>query len=246
MNYYKRHIGDYSKDTRWITTYQHGVYALLLDWYYSNERAIPLEIAYRIVSARSGPERRAVDEVLTSFFDLSKAPGFAHNKRADVDLSKYKVKSEANSLIAQERECTKRARNVEQNEGGSCSSGEPSHKPLATSHKRAKAFTSPSGDSCPHDEIITAYHEALPGNPRIKAWTGVRQSNLRARWREDEKRQSLEYWNRLFSHVAASPFLTGRVSGNDGRSFLPGLDWIVKPENFAKIIEGRYHDRGNP
>ena len=29
----------------------------------------------------------------------------------------------------------------------------------------------------------------------------------------------------------------------DGRPFLPGLDWLVMPKNFAKVIEGRYHDR---
>lgn len=233
MNYYKRHLGDYAKDTGWLSTYQHGAYVLFLDWYYSNEKPIPLELAYRIVKARSGPERKAVDEVLLAFFDLNKEPGFAHNKRADLDIAKYEVKSEVNSLIAQERESTKRARNV----GEACSVGEPSHKPLATSHKRATA-----GDACPHAEIIALYHELLPANPRIKSWAGTRESNLRARWREDAKRQSLDYWRRFFSHVAASPFLTGKVEGRNGRVFLPGLDWLVKPDNFAKVIENRYHD----
>jgi hypothetical protein len=87
------------------------------------------------------------------------------------------------------------------------------------------------------------YHELLPANPRIKSWTGARQANLRTRWREDEKRQSLDYWRRFFSHVAASPFLTGQIEGQGGRAFLPGLDWLVKPDNFAKVIENRYHDR---
>jgi uncharacterized protein YdaU (DUF1376 family) len=234
MNYYQRHLGDYAKDTGWLTTYQHGVYALLLDWYYANEKPIPLELAYRIVKARSGPERKATDEVLLAFFDLNKAPGFGHNKHADIAIAKYRVKSEVNSLIAQERESTKRARSVAQ----SCDSGEPSHKPVTNSQERAKA-----GDACPHDEIIAMYHELLPANPRIKSWTGARQANLRTRWREDEKRQSLDYWRRFFSHVAASPFLTGQIEGQGGRAFLPGLDWLVKPDNFAKVIENRYHDR---
>jgi hypothetical protein len=99
-------------------------------------------------------------------------------------------------------------------------------------------------DGCPHAEIIGLYHEALPANPRIKAWTGKRQANLRTRWREDEKRQSLDYWKRFFSHVAGSPFLTGQRADRQGRPFLPGLDWLVMPENFAKVIEGRYHDKG--
>lgn len=103
----------------------------------------------------------------------------------------------------------------------------------------AKADTS----NCPHSDIIALYHELLPANPRIKVWDGARADSLRARWREDPKRQNLDYWRRYFAHVAASPFLTGKVEGQGGRPFLPGLDWLVKASNFAKVIEGRYHDR---
>ncbi len=108
----------------------------------------------------------------------------------------------------------------------------------ASSRSKAKA----GDDACPHSDILALYHELLPANPRIKTWTEQRQANLRTRWREDIKRQSLPYWRRFFTHVAASPFLTGRTPGTNGRPFLPGLDWLVKPENFAKVIEGRYHD----
>ena len=250
MNYYKRHIGDYARDTGWLTTYQHGVYVLLLDWYYSNERPIPLDLVYRIVKARSGPERRAVDEVIAAFFDVTKQPGFAHNKHADIEVAKYQAKRKANSLIAKERESTKRAKSV----ADSCEFGEPSHKPLANSHKEAneaKASLSPTGDvppadgvpACPHEAIVALYHEILPANPRIRVWDGARASQLRARWREDPKRQSLDYWRRFFEYIAQSPFLTGRTDGKNGRPFLPGLDWMVKAGNFAKIIEGRYHER---
>ncbi len=114
--------------------------------------------------------------------------------------------------------------------------------------KEAKASLSPAelGDhapACPHAEIVALYHEILPTNPGIKVWDGARADALRTRWREDRKRQSLDYWRRFFEHVAASPFLTGRVEGSNGRPFLPGLDWLVKSANFAKVIEGRYHER---
>ncbi len=96
---------------------------------------------------------------------------------------------------------------------------------------------------CPHGEIVALYHDLLPANPRIKVWDGDRAKALRTRWREDAKRQDLDYWRRFFAHVAASPFLTGQVEDRNGRPFLPGLDWLVKASNFAKVIEGRYHDR---
>lgn len=96
---------------------------------------------------------------------------------------------------------------------------------------------------CPHDEIIALYHELLPASPRVRQWTDTRRTHLRARWREDRKRQDLAYWRRFFVHVAASAFLTGQVCGQGGRPFFAALDWLVKPENFAKVIEGKYHDR---
>lgn len=96
--------------------------------------------------------------------------------------------------------------------------------------------------NCPHDEIIALYHDLLPTSPRIKVWDGDRAKALRTRWREDPKRQTLGYWRRLFGYVAQSPFLTGQREGRDGRAFTPGLDWLVKSANFAKVIEGRYHE----
>lgn len=112
--------------------------------------------------------------------------------------------------------------------------------------QEAIASLSPRGGDtpqCPQAEIVALYHELLPANPRMKVWDGARADALRARWREDAKRQSLDYWRRFFAHVAASPFLTGRVEDRSGRPFLPGLDWLVKSANFAKVIENRYHER---
>lgn len=100
----------------------------------------------------------------------------------------------------------------------------------------------PSGPPlCPHQDIIALYHEILPANPRIRDWTEARQEHLRARWKEDPERQNLDYWRRFFTVIATQcPFLTGQKTGRQGRTFLPGLEWMVKRENFTKIREGRY------
>lgn len=100
----------------------------------------------------------------------------------------------------------------------------------------------PVKPNCPHQEIINLYHTVLPSNPMIRDWTPARAELLRARWNEDSKRQNLEYWKSFFDYVAGSPFLTGKKTGKDGRAFAPGLDWLLKAENFAKVREGRYED----
>ena len=97
--------------------------------------------------------------------------------------------------------------------------------------------------NCPHQEVINLYHEILPNNPMIRDWTPARQALLKARWNEDSERQNLDYWRSFFEYVAKSSFLTGKTTGQNGRVFNPGLDWILKAENFAKVREGRYEDK---
>jgi uncharacterized protein YdaU (DUF1376 family) len=246
MNYYKRHIGDYAAKAGHLSPLEHGVYTLLMDAYYNREEAPTKAEAIRWARARTRDELAAVDSVLAEFF-IEEEGRFMQN-RIEEELSAYREVAETNRRIALKREATKRARTDHEacTERGqsvvpSCEKREPSHKPLAISHKEAKAM---QPDGCPHADIVALYHEILPANPRIKSWTGTRQANLRARWREDEKRQDLGYWRRFLSHVASSPFLTGQRADRNGRAFLPGLDWLVLPENFAKVIEGRYHDKG--
>jgi len=96
---------------------------------------------------------------------------------------------------------------------------------------------------CPHEEIIEAYHAALPACPRVRVWHEGRRRLLAARWREDEKRQSIKFWKSFFHYVSESDFLAGRTEGSGGRPpFVADLEWLVRPTNFAKVIEGRYHN----
>lgn len=237
MNYYEHHIGDYDKSTSHLTACEDGIYCRLLRRYYDTEAPLPpdLSAVQRLVRARTKEEKTAVKTVLTEFFSL--ADDGWHQIRCDEHIEKVREKSEKARRSAELRwqgQCERNANASETHDERNA----PKHQAPST-NVRAEA-----GDACPHDEILALYHELLPANPRIKAWTGARQANLRTRWREDDKRQSLDYWRRFFRHVAASPFLTGQRTGPDGRAFLPGLDWLVKPDNFAKVIENRYHDKG--
>lgn len=94
---------------------------------------------------------------------------------------------------------------------------------------------------CPHQEIITLFAEMLPSAIQPRSWDGARAAALKARWREDKKRQNLAYWRKLFGYISQSPFLMGKVHDAGKRPFEISLDWIVTASNFVKIIEGRYH-----
>lgn len=98
-------------------------------------------------------------------------------------------------------------------------------------------------DSCPHQQIIDAYHELLPTGRMVKDWSDARRTKLKARWREDAKRQSLDWWRKFFGYINASDFLTGRTSTPGRRPFEIDLEWIVTPANFVKIIEGKFENK---
>lgn len=114
--------------------------------------------------------------------------------------------------------------------------GDPS-APAAAANEPSKEVGEPP--PCPHQKIIDLYHEALPELRRVREWTKARQQYLQARWREEPERQSLDWWREFFAYLRRSEFLMGRTEN----PFRPDLEWIVRPSNFVKIIEGKYHER---
>lgn len=87
MNYYRRYSGDYLRDTARLSMLEHGAYCLLLDYYYSEEQPLPLDLAeiYTMVRAMTPADRKAVDKVLAKYFNLEH-DGY-HNNRADQEIA---------------------------------------------------------------------------------------------------------------------------------------------------------------
>lgn len=138
------------------------------------------------------------------------------------------------------------------------------------SHKRQKDITSPYGEestaeaddapskskgsslpNCPHHELLALWAEIMPEKrqPIASMWKGARAKNLAARWKQGfsilneqtgqplyhDTDSGIEWWGRFFRFLRRSDFLMR----DDSRFF--GLDWVAKNENFAKILEMKYH-----
>lgn len=51
------------------------------------------------------------------------------------------------------------------------------------------------------------------------------------------------WWESLFTEIAKSKFLTGKIQAKEGkRPFLADLDWATGPINLGKILAGNYDD----
>ena len=93
-------------------------------------------------------------------------------------------------------------------------------------------------ENCPIQKIIDLYHTNLPDLPEIKDLTQIK-SKISARWHDDKKRQSLEWWETFFDEdIKQSDFLMGKV-----KEFKANLDWISGPKNFSKILNGTYRNK---
>lgn len=108
MDYYKRYMGDYGRDTGRLSMLEHGAYTLLLDDYYSTREPLPadLEGLYRICRATTKPEQAAVGVVANKYFPVCE-DGKRHNGRADEEIAKWDAlsaqASEAGRAGAQKR-----------------------------------------------------------------------------------------------------------------------------------------------
>lgn len=113
--------------------------------------------------------------------------------------------------------------------------------------KDKRLNTTPKSSStippCPHQTIVSLYHEMLPELPKVTDWTTERQALLRARWVDKAERQNIEWWKGYFESVRKSAFLMGQTDPAPGRKlFRADLEWLVRKQNMVKVLEGKYTD----
>lgn len=249
MNFYKHYIGDFQRDTGHLSLTERGAYLCLMHHYYATEKPLPNDhqALCRIAGALTKPEQAAVMVAMRQFEATDS--GLTH-KRIEAELEKAGTRADTNRAIAVAREEARRVARMEHEScNESCTIREPNQTPDTRHQKEqepkqaAFAASSAAADSCPHSEIIAAYHEILPALARVRTWDADRQRLLRTRWREDKARQSIEWWRDYFAYVLSCPFLMGEVKARDGPPFMADLEWLIRPKNFRKVIEGKYENR---
>ena len=90
----------------------------------------------------------------------------------------------------------------------------------------------------PYQKVVDLWNQTTEGLPKVKALSNTRRTAINRIWSESNK--SLEQIEKAFRQVQSSDFLTGRSGGWTGC----GFDWVVKPANWLKIIEGNYQNKG--
>ena len=90
--------------------------------------------------------------------------------------------------------------------------------------------------------VTSAFSEYLGALPQPRDMTEKRRKMVRSIVKRGGRYSEHDFFAKFFEYVAKSDFLMGRGSKPwHGCCF----DWLLKPENFQKIIEGNYHGEGN-
>lgn len=92
-----------------------------------------------------------------------------------------------------------------------------------------------------YEKLKTCFNEELSKQnaiiPKLASVTDKRKHAINARVKEHGKEALLK----VIKKAAASAFLNGR----NNRSFIASFDWLVKPNNFIKVLEGNYDENIN-
>lgn len=85
----------------------------------------------------------------------------------------------------------------------------------------------------PYEKIMQLYNTICTSLPKIKIIDGQRRKAVAARWRTY---QSIEPFVDLFRKAEASTFMRG----DNDKGWTADFDWIIRPTNMAKVLEGKY------
>jgi uncharacterized protein YdaU (DUF1376 family) len=164
MHYYKRHIGDYAKDTSHLSLLEHGVYAVLMDWQYASEKPLPAgNVAiYRICRAVTAAEKRAVDSILEEFYPEKN--GQRWNNRTELEVFEFNTKSDKNADAANKR--WQKERNA--NASDARSDGNANDMPRARASTTQEPPTTTQEPETKSQQPAAAAH--IPSVAEVRTW----------------------------------------------------------------------------
>lgn len=91
---------------------------------------------------------------------------------------------------------------------------------------------SPKKNHFDFNSIVEHYHQKCPGMPRVTILNDSRKNTIKARLNEVGPDGVLK----MIQNAGSSEFLNGK----NERSWIASFDWLFKPANFAKVLEGNY------
>lgn len=240
------YIGDYLSDTMHLTTEQHGAYFLLIMAYWKNGGPIPADDSSLAATCRLSADAWSIAKaVLSRFFTINHEESLWVHERIDKELSGAAENKQRRVLRAQKaaearwgNDASSNAQSIQQALLNECPSPSPSPIKIKSSCNQQADDAKPQQERIDYAAISQAFHDHLAVLPQLRDMTEKRKKAIRSIVKRGGRYGDPDFFPRFFAYVAKSDFLMGR-GAKPWRGCC--FDWLLKPENFQKIIEGNYH-----
>jgi len=142
MHYYQHHIGDFIKDTSFLTNEEIGIYLKLIWLYYDSEKPLPNNLFELGMKTGTRGNQIVLEGLLEMFFILDEHNQCWNHNRCDKELEHYKqqliIASKAGKASALKRALNKNPTGVEQALSERSTEVQPTnnHKPLTNNQDK--------------------------------------------------------------------------------------------------------------
>lgn len=113
--------------------------------------------------------------------------------------------------------------------------GEADSSLRSESRENVAVYTPPKTDRTDYQAVLDAFHELCPSLPKVLKLSDSRKKAIKARLNDF----GLEEIKRAFALTEQSDFL----KGSNSNGWQAGFDWLMKPANLTKVLEGNYENK---
>lgn len=231
------YIGDYLADTMHLTTAQHGAYLLLLMHAWRSDGYIPEKAEAQAAIVRMGlKDWLKIRTSVEDYFEIGDGRGLYHQRVIDelaVARAMTEQRSKAGKASAAKRE-RERQRDANENPTPVQQALPPRTIPSQSPSPTPGVTTSLAVEA---SEAATAF-EAYQTHAEQNGWPNPQFMNSTRRYKIDQRLREcggMDGWKAALGAAVSAEFLKGKQWFD--------LDWMLVPENFTRLMEGRYAER---
>jgi uncharacterized protein YdaU (DUF1376 family) len=190
MHYYQHHIGDFIKDTSFLTNEEVGIYMKLLWLYYDSEQPLSNSLFELSMKVNARDQQDLLAGILGMFFKL-KDDKWWHT-RCDKEIDHYhqqlETASKAGKASAAKRALNRQATTVERplDSGSTIVQLTMNHEPITNNHKPKKSATSVACPSNVNQQVWNDWLTARKGKGAKTltetAWARFKNQVEKAGW----------------------------------------------------------------
>lgn len=190
------------------------------------------------LSAKTGVQESKVERVLKMLESEQQIEQQGTSKYRVISIANWALYQGADQHSEQQVNSTRTTDEQQMNTLEECKEYKECKEEIKSSCNQQADDAKPQQERIDYGAITQAFSDHLAALPQPRDITEKRKKAIRSIVKRGGRYAEPDFFARFFAYVAKSDFLMGRGAKPwHGCCF----DWLLKPENFQKIIEGNYH-----